>query len=59
MSWEKPCSRCRILIKQGDPNIYLERASQEETDFLSWVPFAKVWHKSCYDQDLEDGEFSN
>ena len=49
---EKPCSRCGVRIKQGDPNIHIDSYSQKETD-------AKVWHKACYEQDLDDGESSD
>ena len=55
--WERPCSRCGDLIKEGDPNITIDTYSQEKTNLLS--TFAKVWHKACYDQDLEDGESSD
>ena len=54
-SAEKHCPRCNVLIKQPDPKIHqIERAFGEETDLGLW--FTRVWHKACYDQDLEDGE---
>ena len=53
---EVPCSRCGVLIKQGDP-IHIERHSQEETDHLYWL-FSEVCHQHCWDQYLEDGESS-
>ncbi len=47
--WERPCSRCGDLIKEGDPNITIDTYSQGK----------KVWDQDCYDQDLEDGESSD
>ena len=53
-NWKRHCSGCGDLIKEGHPNIHIEKRYEEETDLLS--TFAKVWHQDCWDKHLDDGE---
>jgi len=56
-NWKKHCPRCGVLIKQGNPNIYIEKRYPDEPSLLS--TFAKAWHQVCWDKHLEDGESSD
>jgi len=47
-NWKRHCSGCGDLIKEGHPNIHIDKRYEEE----------KVWHQDCWDKHLEDGESS-
>lgn len=52
-NWEQPCSYCKVLIKQGDLNVYLDDKKFLENTQLQFV---QVWHQDCWDKHLDDGE---
>jgi hypothetical protein len=50
--WLLPCTFCGKLMKEGEPDLEIDKQYVEETSFL----LLRVWHNNCHEQFWDLGE---